>query len=360
MHQAVVANVVRRYLAVRGLAPRKASRYTPPRGIVNGVETGELPPEVLDYWSYVVEAYGPHWDPKNGRCWAAAVQHWRNKCRKMGIVLPGNYQEGKEDDPGKLGGPGGAGRWATTPGEQIEEWVKANMKSRSLIDETGRTIDEWRAWVAHYEQAAAKTQELIDKHLLAMKDVEDKLRAKAEEMAAKLKKKGKDADLEKILSDLKDKSAGLAQRRKWIESAQRELDANTDQVDKAKAALEALKKATARHMSHKSPTVAFEAEFQFMVLQALKQFSMEEVRKAVDVAMQRVQDGVDIPLEGPMWDVSRYEPGYKSAGLVGDILSGLGKAWAYLKGAWARFMSWAKNLMNIANDIDKMMTEAGA
>jgi hypothetical protein len=313
MHDPIASNVIRRFLATRQTEAAN-SRFTPPLGIVNGVDSGDLPVECLNIWKYVVEYEGERFEPKNPKSWSATVQHWRNKCAKMGITLPKKYIEA-------LGGEGGAGRWAGKTGEQVEDWVKETIKSKQLIDDVGKSCYDWKLWIAHYEKKAAEAQELIDKHI-------------------------------KGLSEAKT-DKGVAQRTKWLQGARKDLGEQVDQLEKARKALSALEEQTKRYAQSKVPTIEFEKEFQFMLLLALKEFDKKTVLEAVNTAIQRVEDGIDIPAPYPTVE---GQEGYKTAGLM-DALT---KAWDFLEDKFNQFMDWMKGLTGLTNRIEKMMNEAGA
>lgn len=234
----------------------------------------------------------------------------------MGIVLPEKYIKA-------MGGPGGAGRWAVTPGEQIEEWVKERLQSRGLIDQLERSVYDWQLWIGHYEKELAAAQVRVDKHLAGL------AKAKSE--------------------------AGVRQRTDWLETARADLAKEVDSLEKARKAIAALEEAAKRHESHKVPTVEFEKEFQFMVLLALKQFNHDQVMTAVQTALERVEQGLDIPDATPSDDPSRYE-GYKSAGVM-DTLT---KAWDFLVDKFQTFMDWVAGILGYTKRINKLMDAAGA
>jgi len=312
MYDTLVAKVVRRFLATSiPLTVVADARFKPPRGILNGVETGELPREVLNVWKYVVERQGEHYQ------YDACVEHWRNKCARMNIVLPQKYIK-------ELGGKGGAGRWAVTAGEQVEDWVKENLKSEGLMDGVGRSVYDWTLWIEHWEHEIEKALELVDTHTKA---------------------------LGKAKSD-----KGVAQRIKWLNGARTKLGSFTDELEKAKKALDDLMKVIERHAKAKSPTVEFEKEFQFLVLLAMKEFDKEAVRKAVETALERVEQGMDIPGGESAFNVENYEPGFKSAGLF----DALGKAWDWLLNKFDALVDWVGGILRITNKLEGMLKAAGA
>ena len=239
--------------------------------------------------------------------------HWRNKCAKMGIVLPKKYIEA-------LGGEGGAGRWAGKTGEQVEEWVKETIKSKQLIDDVGRSCYDWKLWIAHYEKKVSEAQTLIDKHI-----------------------KG----LEKAKSE-----AGVKQRQKWLEGARKELSEQVDFLEKARKSLSALEEQVKRYAQSKVPTIEFEKEFQFMLLLALKEFDKKQVLEAVQTAIQRVEEGVDIPAPYPSTE------GMEGYGKTAGLMDALTKTWDFLQDKFEQLVDWMKGVVGLTNRIEKMMNEA--
>jgi hypothetical protein len=235
----------------------------------------------------------------------------------MGIELPKKYVEG-------LGGKGGAGRWAVTPGDQIEEWVKMNLTSEGLIDDLGRSVYDWSLWIEHYDHKIEQAMDKIDKHSKALS------KAKSE--------------------------AGVAQKTKWLNAARQELNTQTDELAKARKAMDALMKAAERHDKSKSPTIEFEKEFQFLVMLAMKEFDKAAVRKAVDQALERVEQGIDIPGGDGAFNAENYEPGFKSAGLFET----LNKAWDFLVSKFNVFTDWLSGIFRVTDKLEAMMKAAGA
>lgn len=315
--------VVSRYLKKAAFSLVSDDRFRPPAAIVSAVERSELPPEVLNVWKYVVGRMGDHFN------YGAALKHWRNKCNKMGgaLTLPQKFVEG-------LGGEGAEGAFSVKTGEQIEDWVKETLKSKGLIAEVGNSAHDWELEIGHFEREVAEAQDKIDLHLRVLAQ-------------------GKD-DAGRTL-----KEKGIAQRQKWLEEAKSTLDANQKELDKCKAALDELRATMARYDEHKSPTIEFEKEFQFMLLLAAKDFDQKTILEAVGKAVKRFQEGLDIPDTRVQPDMSRYT-GYKEAGLL-DFLSGaLAKAWEFLKSAWAGFTDWISDIKKDTAKLDALLTKAGA
>lgn len=298
----VPATVVRRFLAKKaGFGILSDDRFRPPASIANAVAEGKMPEEVLNVWKYVATKHSDHFE------YNACVVHWRNKCAKMGIALPPEYIEG-------LGGKGSQGAFAAKTGEQVEDWVKETLKSKGLLAEVGNSVHDWLMEINSFERKVAEAQEDIDKH---MKGLAEGDRVK--------------------------------QRQKWLEGAQKKFDAAQKELDACKAALKDLQDQMARYDSHKAPTVAFEAEFQLMMQLAAKDFDKKSVLEAVQKAIQRFEQGLDLP-----------EMSDKTAGLTDIIPAFLSKAWDFLKSAWAEFTNWVGELVGTTKKLDKLLSAAGA
>ena len=304
MSDKIVNRVLRRYIASLNVQAYD-KKYVPPASIVNAVETGALPQEVLNCWKYCAEALGERFE------YNACIVYWRNKCAKMNITLPKEYVEG-------LGGKGAQGRWAGKPGDDVEVWVKETIKSQGVLDDLGRSILDWKQWAMHYEEKVEEAQALVDKHL---KGIEEGNRVK--------------------------------QRTTWLEKARKDLAEQSSDLEKARKAMKDLEEAANKYPETKCPTIEFEKEFQFMVLLALKEFDKTDVLKAVQTAIERVEQGIEIP--GAMTP-EEGTIGYKQAGLF----DALGKAWDYLSDKFHTFVNWVEGLMGLTKKIDKMMSDAGA
>ena len=307
MSEKIVNRVLRRYIASLNVQAYD-NRYVPPLSIVNAVETGALPEEVLNSWKYCAETLGERFE------YNACIKYWRSKCAKMNITLPKEYVEG-------LGGKGAQGRWTAKTGDDVEVWVKETIKSQGVLDDLGRSVLDWKQWVGHYESEVGKAQMLVEKHLKGLGE------AKSDK--------------------------GLQQRTKWLEGARKDLQEQSAELEKARKAMTALEEAANKYPETKSPTIEFEKEFQFMVLLALKEFDKTDVLKAVQTAIERVDQGIQIPgaiapEEGTI--------GYKQAGLFDT----LGKAWDYLSDKFHTFVDWVSGIMGLTKKIDKMMSDAGA
>lgn len=306
----VVSRFLSREAAFMALAD---DRFRPPLSIVNGVDSGVLPAEVLSVWKYVVETQGSH--AKYGD----AVEHWRNKCKKMSIALPAEYSE-----KGSLGGEGSQGPWKVKTGEQVEDWVKECLKSKGLIEEVGRSVYEWKLQINHYEREVNDAQGLVDKHLAGISE-----------------------------------GNRVKQRQQWLEKAKKSLDENKKELDRCKEACDELEKQLARYAEHKSPTVEFEKEFQFMLGIAAKDFSNKQVLEAVAKALERFEKGLPMPGAGPQDDPAMYG-GYKAAGIGDAVLGLLEKAWDFVKSAFKDLADWVKDLTADTKKLEGLLDKAGA
>lgn len=310
----VPADIVRRFLSRQAGFGLLAETKAVPASIAKAVDTylklkkqgvppdqmpeNALPPEVLIVWQYVVDHQGPHFQ------YAGALKHWRNKCAKDGIPLTDAFVEG-------LGGKGSQGDFKTMTGEQVDDWVKATLKSEGMIDEAGQSALRWKLEIAHYQREVEEAQARVEKHMAAL--------------AA-----GKVTD----------------QRKGWLEGAQADLATYSGELDRCKAALDEFTAAIDRHKDHHSPTVQFEREFQFMLQQAMLDFSKQDVLKAAQAAIERFNEGLEMPAM----------PGARMAGL-GELLS---KAWKWVSAKWAAFVDWFESLSDRTVKINDLLDRAGA
>lgn len=310
----VASSVVRRFLASKSGFNIHTAGNAVPAPIAEAVakyqdleKTGQLPavlpddvlpPKVLLVWKYVVEKLGAHF------AYDAAVKYWRNKCAMQDIALPKAFQEG-------LGGPGSKGRFKVMSGEQVDEWVKETLISRGLLDKAGQSADIWRMHIQSAQNAMAEAQAKIESHLALIAQ-----------------------------------GNRVTQRQQWIEAQKKNLANEQVELDKAQKALEEFEKATARYAEHKAPTLAFEREFQAMMTWANKEFSKDEVIKAVTTALDRFEKGLDVPAADG-----------KTAFDIGGLLK---KVWDALKKAWNRFTDWVSGLTEGVEKLNNLMDEADA
>lgn len=310
MLDSAVQRVVRRFLA---RSVQSDAAFQPPLWMVNAVDEGKMPVEALNVWKAVVQkiASEGHWDPKRG--YGAALSYWRNKCPKNGIAIPPEFLKGG-------GGEGAQGKWRAKSGDEVEAWVKETLKSAGLLDETQKTAHDWEMEITSLERLVGEAQGKIETHTKGIAE-----------------------------------GNRVNQRVKWLESAKKELEAQSKALADAKKALDEFNATAARYATHKTPIIEFEKEFQFMLLLAAKDFEKKDVLASVASALKRFEDGLAIPDAGPADDPAKYQ-GYKSAGL-GDMLT---KAWSFLVGAWHKFTNWLEDFVSDTKKIDGLLTEAGA
>ena len=305
----VSAQVVRRYLAKKATFSLVSDeRFRPPKWLVNGVTPKEeggaedLPFETLNVWKYVAANLAGHFD------YGAATKYWRNKCLKMEYAIPEKYLVGG-------GGEGAAGPWAVKSGDQIEEWVKANLKSQGFLVELGRSRHDWQLEISSLERELAEAEKLVTDHLAGL-----------------------------VAGDR------VKQRQGWLEKAQTKLEGFKKQMFEAQSELTKLLETANRYDEHLSPTLAFEQQFQFTMLQAQKSFDKKTVIDAVHKALERFE--ADLAMPG-------FE-GMKSAGLLEDLLKKLSSAWDYVTNAISSFFDWVKDLGKTTQELDKLLKSAGA
>ena len=311
-------NVVRRFLS-RYINADDAFR--PPKSIVNAVDTGVLDPHVLLFWKGVVDniAASPRgWSGSSG-CYSAAVAYWRSKCAKNGYPLPNEYIVG-------LGGKGSQGRWSVKAGDEIEEWVKQTLMSQGLIEAVARTAAEWKMEIVHLERELSEAKVRVEKNTAA---------------------------LAKARSD-----KGAAQKKKWLEDAMRDVTKFEGDLKNAHKQLEDLEQAVAKNEKVNSYSIEFEKELQFMLMIAAKDLDKKHVLESVKKALERFEQGVEIPgeqVEPQVQQVRTY-----TAGIL-DVISGvLVKAWNHLKGAFDLFTDWLLGLDDATKKLDKLLSEGGA
>lgn len=320
------SNVVRRYLA-RSLWA--AEQFRPPAAVVNAVDEGKLDPHVLLYWKAVVETI---WSkarergqsaPTGPALYGAAVAYWRNKCAANGHPLPKEYLEG-------LGGKGAEGPWAIKTGDQVEDWVKQTMLSQGLISTLEKTAAEWEM------EITSLTEHLTDAKDRAAKHKENLAKAKS--------------------------PAGVAQKQKWLDGAMADIATFSRDLTNAREKLQALAEAAKKKSGAQNYSIEFEKEFQFLMLVAQKDLDKKAVLDSVKKAIERFEQGLDIPdAESPAHDIGRYEgPSGKTAGVLDFLAKGLAKAWEYLKGAFDYFMDWIAGVDVTTKKIDQMLKQAGA
>jgi hypothetical protein len=297
------------------------SRFRPPKWLINGVDSGELPTKALMIWKYTVERLGAKFS------FPAAVAYWRNKCRKEGIDLQEKFLQGGK---GAEFGP-----WKVKTGDQIEDWVKERLKSEGLISDVARTAAEWQLEISHLQQAIDDAKDRIAKHEAGLL-----------------------------------KGNRVNQRKKWLAQAETDLDSATKELAKAQAAVAKLSETAQRHETHKAPAVEFEKQFQFALQLAMKDLAKDDIVAAARAAIAKFEGQVaeaveaaaepEVPVEGEEGIPPTMRTRYMSAGLIEDLWAGAQKVWSAVKGAFAAIADWTKDVLGLQKKLDKMLTQAGA
>lgn len=309
----VPVSVMRRYLA-------KAARdvlsedyqYRVPASIANAVQQGTLPAETLSIWKYVAGKMGSHFN------YGAAVSYWRNKCARMGVVLPEEFSK----ENGTLGGSGSQGAFAVKTGDQIEDWVRETLKSKGLLAEVGNSVYDWKMEVNHFQREIEKAHADIALHLRAIAERKDPAGRNLGEK-------------------------GLAQRQAWLEKAQAKLAEGAVELERCEKELAELEANLARYQEHKSPTLKFESLFQMLMKEAAKDFDKKAVLDAVARAVAEFEKGAE---------QSVAADGMKTANWLTNLI---GKAWAFLKQAWDAFTGWVNELVDTNRELDELFRKAG-
>lgn len=299
--------VLARYLGRKaGFDVLSDERFRPPKWLVNSVTpveeggAGDMPIEALNVWKYTVTKLDQHFS------YPAALQYWRNKCNKMGYTVPAKYMEGG-------GGEGASGPWRVKTGDQIEEWVKATLRSKGLLAEVGQTVHDWQMEINSIERHLEEAQGKVDMHLAGIAE-----------------------------------GNRVKQRQGWLEKAKKDFDKYQSEMDRAQKEMAKLLETVERYHEHTAPTLAFEQQFQFMMELMLKEFKKEQVVASVQKALDRFEQGLEI------------EGLEKTAGLMDAISGALSKAWDFVKSAWANFMGWLDGVQDNTKELDKLLDSAGA
>jgi len=278
-------------------------RFQPPKNIVNGVSTGELPTEVLMVWKYVVESLGPKFN------FAGGMQYWRSKCAKEGISLPAAYLKG---------GTGSThGEWKVKSGDQIEEWIKQRLLSEKLISTTQRTASEWQleinSLLAHAEAAREKI-----------------------------------ADHEKKLTE----GNRVKQRTAWLASAKKDLERCSKDLEKAQAAVEGLQESMDKHEDVKAPVISFEKQFQGMLHEASNDLSKREVLAQAKAALAKFEAEMNTP------KFAADNMGDHAVAMWNAIKRGWDGLWKRVLSAFAKIEAWADDLLDDTKKLDKLVASA--
>ena len=306
----VAANILRRFLAANHI--QAGMQWTPPLEIVNGVDSGELSPQVLLVWKECVRilSEGGRTPEFNG-----VYKYWRNKCAKNGISLPEKYL--------KSGEGATHGKWAHVGAEQVEDWVKQKLLSEKLITSTENTVDDWRMEIVHLGRLLEEAQVSLDKSM---------------------------TQLETAKSD-----KGVAQALERQKKAKEKLAKYGPQLKKAEEELDRLIKAVEQHKEPELPaTIEFEKEFQFMLMLAAKSFDQKDVLQAVGRAIQRLRAGAEIPAG----DYPSPESMEKYAG-IGDWLKNTWeKAWNFVVQTFENLLDWFQGLSKTTDRLESLLKEA--
>lgn len=291
--QAIAFRVAQRFF-------QSDNRFRPPKEVVNGVDIGELDPQVLLIWKYTVERLGDKFK------FPAAYAYWRNKCAKEGINLPAAYLKGGE------GATHGA--FKVKNGDQIEEWVKERLESEGLASSTQRTAEEWKLEISHLQSMVDDAKDRIAKH-------------------------------EKGLAE----GNRVNQRVKWLADAKKDLESGSKDLEKAMAAVEALQETLEKHEDVVAPVIDFEKQFQLMLHQASNDLAKREVLAQAKRALAKFEEEMSTPkfaAEGPdsMWSL---------------LVRKLDRFWDLVQAAFAKLGDWVDDLTSSTKRLDKLVESVG-
>jgi len=278
----------------------QSEAFRPPKGIAAAVHDGKLPAQVLLIWKYVAEKMGDHFD------YGGAVAYWRSKCKKEGIDLPPEFLTG-------LGGKGVTANFPHKTGEQIEDWVRARLKSEGLLAEAGQTAAEVGLSITSIEQKIREAKTRVEQHMRGI------------EMGEK-----------------------VTQRKKWLAKAQEELVALERQLEEARRGVTVVEEAAQRHEEHHAPSVSFEEQFQKLLAEATREMSQQQVLDKVLRSLAEFNAGLK----------ATESPAHVAA--IGDLWGVLERAWDKIKGVVAGIGRWAKGLFSSATKLNDLLDKAGA
>jgi len=303
-----VERIVSRFLAFRF----GAEEYRPPKWVPAAIEEGKLDARVLVVWKYVVKnltAHGQHFE------YGAGIKYWRNKCAKLGYIIPEEYLTGG-------GGEGGTGRFRQKNGDEIEEWVRECLKNRDLIDSSKSKEVEIRMEIGHVERLLNESKSKLEEHL------------------AKIGlESGKKSD----------------QRRKWIEGAQSKVTDFSKQITDLEKALAAVMDEIVRYDSHKAPVIAFEKAFRALIEDAIRSLDKKDIVGAVEKGLSDFDKSLDVADVG-----GEREASGRQAGILDSIGGLVSKTWNFLTNAWSNFTGWISDLFQDSKEIGKILDEANA
>lgn len=277
-------------------------RFRPPKWLLQGVDTGEIPAKGLLVWKYVVESLGPKFN------YGAATVYWRNKAKKEGLeLLPKHLQsgEGAEFGPFKI-----------KTGDQIEDWVKERLRSEGLYQEGVKTAADWQLEVGHLQRMLEDAQKRIAQH-------------------------------EKGLAE----GSRVNQRTKWLAEAKADLAKAEKEMTKAQAALTEFKTEVVRHEEAKAPVIDFEKQFQAAMMAATMDLSKREVLVQAKAALAK--------FEQEMMGQAKMAA-EKEAGILDSLWGAVERAWNWVVSAFEDFRDWISDLSSDTKRISKLLDAAGA
>lgn len=290
--------VARRFLAFQLVSDE---RFRPPKEIVNAVDTGEIPPEALNVWKAVVEASSGSAIPLN---YGAAYAYWRNKCLKNGIALPASLLKGGQ---GAEHGP-----WKIKTGDQIEEWVKATLKAKGLLDDVAKTAHDWEMEIVHLERMIQETQTKIE---------------------GRLRGSGPGA-------------------RTPLEKSKADLEKYAKQMDDAKAELTRLVSETQRLSQVKNCSIELVKDLCFSAIVDRKNLDKVNLLAAFKKAMEILDKELSLS--------ESMELAEKSAGILDTLGKALSKAWNWLVSVFESFFAWVGELRGDTDKLASIFDQAGA
>jgi len=303
------SHIVHRYLA--SVNPKTGRfyidadvRFRPPTDMWEGVWKGEKDPKVLLIWKMCVEKIQGDGRTPSDKLYGAALAYWRNKIKKEGLDLP-LPAEAKTIAETKYG------PFQIKRGDDIDEWVKACLKSANLINDVTKTAAEWEVGINSLETAVKVAQERIAKH-------------------------------EKGLAE----GTRVEQRKKWIAEAQDELENVTKDLDAARKAVTELQTTVIKHEEAKAPVIEFEQSFQLLLAQACNDLSKRDVLARAKAAL------------------AQFEASMKSPKMASDK-HGL-DLWDSMKALWSKLLNkvtaafeavsdWASDLMSTTKRLNKLL-----
>jgi len=269
----------------------------PPVGVAAAVHSGRLDPKALLAWKLVVEKLGDHFS------YGAGVSYWRNKCAKLGIDLDEGFLTG-------MGGKGVSKGFPIKGGDAIEEWVRARLKSEGLIAAVGRSAIEAEMVCSSLQDKIEEAKEKIAKHKAGIAE-----------------------------------GSRVKQREKWLAKAETDLDQLLKEIEEVKGSVQEVQEAAARHETHKAPSIAFEERFQALLKEALRDLSQQEITQKVLMQLAQFNTSVEA---APM-----AVAGSKTAGMLSSL-------WNKIVRATASFKTWARDLLGISKDMNKLLDQAKA